>query len=92
MDNFREFLKIENVDETRVKSIEINEHKTAHFIFHENQRIIKGKVTSASIKPEAMILEVDDEYYYYPINSHQINKRAVENFSKYLIKYYFKYF
>ena len=92
MDKFNEIFEIENIDETRVKSIEINEHKTAHFIFHENQKIIKGKITSASINPEAMILEVNDEYYYYPIKNNQINENIIEKFSKYLIKYYFKYF
>ena len=86
MDNLKdiidEIFEIENIDEIRFKSIEINPDKIIYFIFHENQKIVKGQLTSGSIEPEAFILKMDDEYYYCPLNDKEFDENIVKKFSK----------
>lgn len=75
-------LKIENIDEIRFKKIEISPSKIIYFIFHENEKIFDGELTSASIEPEAFILKTDDEYHYYPLNDKKFDENLVKEFSK----------
>lgn len=86
MDKIKEMIddmfNIENIDEIRFKSIEINPHKIIYFIFHENQKIVQGKLTSGSIEPEAFILKMDKEYYYCPLNDKKFDENLVKEFSK----------
>ena len=86
MDKIKEMiddmLNIENIDEIRFKKIEINPDKVIYFIFHENQKIVQGKLTSGSIEPEAFILRMDEEYYYCPLNDKKFDENLVKEFSK----------
>ena len=86
MDKIKEMiddmLNIENIDEIRFKKIEINPDKIIYFIFHENQKIVQGKLTSGSIEPEAFILKMDEEYYYCPLNDKKFDENLVKEFSK----------
>ena len=86
MDKIKEMIddmfNIENIDEIRFKEIEINPNKIIYFIFHENQKIVQGKLTSGSIEPEAFILKMDEEYYYCPLNDNKFDENLVKEFSK----------
>ena len=86
MDKIKEMIddmfNIENIDKIRFKKIEINPHKIIYFIFHENQKIVQGKLTSGSIEPEAFILKMDEEYYYCPLNDKKFDENLVKEFSK----------
>ena len=86
MDKIKEMIddmfNIENIDEIRFKKIEINSNKIIYFIFHENQKIVQGKLTSGSIEPEAFILKMDEEYYYCPLNDKKFDENLVKEFSK----------
>ena len=86
MDKIKEMIddmfNIENIDEIRFKKIEINPNKIIYFIFHENQKIVQGKLTSGSIEPEAFILKMDKEYYYCPLNDKKFDENLVKEFSK----------
>ena len=86
MDKIKEMidgmLNIENIDAIRFKKIEINPDKVIYFIFHENQKIVQGKLTSGSIEPEAFILRMDEEYYYCPLNDKKFDENLVKEFSK----------
>ena len=77
-----DMFNIENIDEIRFKKIEINPYKVIYFIFHENQKIVQGKLTSGSIEPEAFILKMDEEYYYCPLNDKKFDENLVKEFSK----------
>ena len=85
MDKIKEMiddmLNIENIDEIRFKKIEINPDKVIYFIFHENQKIVQGKLTSGSIEPEAFILRMDEEYYYCPLNDKKFDENLVKEFA-----------
>ena len=86
MDKIKEMIddmfNIENIDKIRFKKIEINPNKIIYFIFHENQKIVHGKLTSGSIEPEAFILKMDEEYYYCPLNDKKFDENLVKEFSK----------
>ena len=86
MDKIKEMidgmLNIENIDAIRFKKIEINPDKVIYFIFHENQKIVQGKLTSGSIEPEAFILRMDEEYYYCPLNDKKFDENLVKEFAK----------
>ena len=86
MDNLKniidEIFRIEKINEIQFKRVEINQHKIIYFIFHRNIKLINEDLTSASIKPEAFILKMDEEYYYCPLNNKELDENLVKEFSK----------
>lgn len=86
MDKVKEMINdifnIENIDEIRFKTIEINPHKIIYFIFHENCKIVDGRLISGSVEPKAFILKMDEEYYYCPLDDEKFDENLVKKFSK----------
>lgn len=84
MDDFKELFdevfEIISIDENHYKKIEISPDKTIYFIFHENQKIIMGNVTSASIEPVGFILKMGGQYYYCALNEEKLNEKIFREF------------
>lgn len=79
-DLFYRIAEIENIKEIRIKEIEINPDKVIYFAFKESQKIVRGQVTSGSIKPIGFILKMGGEYYYCPLDKKEMNKKVIRKF------------
>ncbi|WP_296891271.1 hypothetical protein [uncultured Methanobrevibacter sp.] len=82
--NFEEMIKdvleIEDIDQIQFKRIEISPDKIIYFAFHENQKMMFGKLTSGTIEPLCFILKTGDEYHYCPLNKNKFDKEIVKEF------------
>lgn len=79
-DLFYNILEIEDIDEILFKEIEINPDKIIYFAFRESQKIIRGKLSSATIKPVGFILKMGGQYYYCPLDKKGINEEIIKEF------------
>ena len=83
-DNFEEIIKdvfeIEDIDQIQFKRIEISADKIIYFAFHENQKMMLGKLTPGTIEPLCFILKMGDEYHYCPLNKNKFDKEIVKEF------------
>lgn len=83
-DNFEEMIndifEIENIDNIIFESIKISQDKTIYFAFRLSQKMMFGKLTSATAKPLCFILKMDDEYHYCPLNKNKFDKNIVKEF------------
>ena len=86
MDNFEDdiksILEIEEIDETKFKSIEISPDKTIYFAVRESQKNMLGKLTSTTLEPVALILKENDEYRYHTLNDEKFDENIVRKFVK----------
>ncbi len=83
-ENFKEMIEdifeIENIDQIQFKSIDISPDKIIYFAFRESQKIMFGKLTSATVEPLCFILKMGGEYYYCPLNKNKFDKNIVKEF------------
>ena len=84
MDNFKEDIKsifeIEEIDEIKFKTIEISPDNTIYFAVCESEKRMFGKISSATLEPEAFILKMGDEYHYCSLNDKKLDKNIVLEF------------
>lgn len=92
MDEFKkildELLEVEDIHEILFKKIKITDDKIIYFILDESQKIIKNKLTNASLTPIGFIMLLNNEYYYVSFNDTPFSKNIEDAFFKFFLKYF----
>ena len=86
MDNFKEAIysicEIEEINEINFKTIEISGDKTIYFAVEKSQKMMFGKLASATMNVVAFILKINDEYHYCALNDKEYDENIVKEFVK----------
>ena len=84
MDNLKNVLDYiidsDKIKENQFKEIELTPDKTIYFISKNTTIIIKGKISSKTVKPKGFILKMGDEYYYSPLDNKILEKSIIKEF------------